>query len=78
MLRRTEELADAGRLDDPSPAHHERAIRRGRDDAEGVRDEQDRRSVPRSQGREQVEDLRLNGGVERARRLVMPPESSCG
>ncbi len=70
MLRRAEELLACGDLDDLARVHYGDALRHLRDDAQVVRDEQDRHVALGLQLREQIEDLRLDGDIERGGRLI--------
>ena len=57
-------------LDDLAGIHHGDPVRDARDDAEVVRDQQERDAELALQIGEQPQDLRLDGDVERGRRLV--------
>ena len=70
MPGRAEDLGHRARLDDARGVHHGDALARLRDDREVVRDEHDRHPGLAAQAREQVQDLILDGHVERRRRLV--------
>ena len=70
MLRRLEDLPHRTFLDDPSRVHHGHAIGMTGDDAEVVRDEQQREMKLLLHLLQQVENLRLNRHVERGRRFV--------
>src|SRR5436190_3670283 len=65
-----EDRADGAGFDDAAAVHDGDAIRRLRDDAEVVRDEQLRQVQRRLHLAQQIEDLRLDRDVERRRRLV--------
>ena len=69
-LRPVEELVDARALDDAAAVHDEHLARELGDDAEVVRDHDDRHVELALQVLHQVEDLRLRRHVERGRRLV--------
>src|SRR2546427_2640563 len=69
-LRIREELDGVGLLDDPTRVHDIDALRHARDNAQVVRDEDERRAELARQVLEQIEDLRLDRHVERSRRLV--------
>ena len=70
MARAGEQLPDAGLLDDRPGIHHRHVVGHFRDHAHVVGDEQDRHAELSLQPAHQVEDLRLDGDVERGRRLV--------
>ena len=70
MLRRAQEGLALGELDDLAGVHDRHAVRHLRDDAEVVGDQQQRHAALGLQLRQQVEDLRLDGDVERGGRLV--------
>ncbi len=70
MLRRAQNLPNRARFDDPPGVHDGDAIRRLRDDAEVVRDEQQRQAERPLHFAQQVEDFGLDRDVERRRRLV--------
>ena len=70
MARIAEQLAHRRLLDDPSGVHHRDAVGHLGDDAEVVRDEEQREAEPLLQIAQQVEDLRLDRDVERRGRLV--------
>ena len=70
VVRAREQVADRRFLDDLAAVHHDDARRRLRDDAQVVRDEQNRRAELLLQVAQQLENLRLDGDVERGRRLV--------
>ena len=65
-----EQLVHRRLLDLPSRVHHEHAVGDVGDDAEVVRDEDDRGAEPLADVAHQVEDARLDRHVERRRRLV--------
>ena len=65
-----EELVDRRLLDLASGVHDEHAVGDVGDDAEVVRDQDDRRAEPLADVAHQVEDARLDRHVERGRRLV--------
>ena len=58
-------LRDTRALDDAAGVHHDDVVGELGDDAEVVRDEDDRRAGLLAQHAHQVEDLRLDGDVER-------------
>jgi hypothetical protein len=58
------------RFDDRAGVHDEHTVRPRRDDAEIVRDEDDRHLEVAAKCIDEVEDLRLDRHVERGRRLV--------
>ncbi len=62
--------AHGARLDDAAGVHDRDAIGRARDDAEVVRDEQQRQAGLPAHGHEQIEDLRLERRVQCRGRLV--------
>ena len=70
MLRVAEQFADHRRFDDPAGVHHRHAIGHLGDDAEVVRDQEQRQAEALLQIAEQIEDLGLNGHIECSRRLV--------
>ena len=70
MLRRAEESIARRDLDDLPGVHDRHAVRHAGDDAEIVGDQQDRHPALRLQLAQEVEHLRLDGDVERGRRLV--------
>ena len=70
MARVREQRLDARLLDDLPGIHHDDALRHLGDDAHRVRDQHDRHAEALLQLAEQVEDLRLDGDVERGGRLV--------
>ena len=70
MLRLVEHLGDRALLDDLALGHHADAVGHLAHDAEVVGDEQQRHAVARLQGLQQLQDLRLDGDVERRGRLV--------
>src|SRR6185295_2512163 len=65
-----EELDRVGLLDDAARVHHVDALGHARDDAKVVRDQDERGAELAGQVLQQIEDLRLNGHVQRGRRLV--------
>ena len=67
---RLEELVDGRLLGDASGVHDDDLVRDLRDDAEIVRDHDDRHAVLLLELAHQLEDLRLRRHVERRRRLV--------
>ena len=70
MLRIGEQRVDRRALDDLAGVHHHHLVGDLGDDAEIVGDDQHRHAEPALQVLQQVEDLRLDGDVERRRRLV--------
>ena len=70
MARIAEQLAHRRLLDDPSGVHHRDPVGHLGDDAEVVRDQEEREAQPLLQVAQQVENLRLDRDVERGRRLV--------
>ena len=70
MARLGEQLATGAGLDDAAGIHHRHAIAGLRDDAEIVGDEDHAHAELRAQAQEQLQDLVLDGDVERGRRLV--------
>jgi hypothetical protein len=70
MPRVAEQLPHRSPLDNLSAVHHQHARGDFGDDAEVVRDEQDREAESLLQVGEQLEDLCLDGHVERGRGLV--------
>ena len=70
MLRRVEHLGHRSLLDDAALGHDADPVGHLAHDAEVVGDEQQRHAVARLQGLEELQDLRLDGDVERRRRLV--------
>ena len=70
MLRIGEQVVDVGALDDPAGIHHQHLVGDLGDDAEIMGDDQDRHAEPLLQVAQQVEDLGLDGDVERRGRLV--------
>ena len=70
VLRRGEKFGRLGHLDDLACIHQRHAMRHAGDDGEVVRDQQQAHALLFLQGFEQVEDLRLDGHVERGRGLV--------
>ena len=70
MLRVVEHLGDRALLDDAALGHDADAVGHLAHDAEVVGDEQQRHAVARLQGLQELQDLRLDGDVERRGRLV--------
>src|SRR5262249_21492047 len=70
VLRALEDLAGRALLDDAAGVHHERARAEAGDHREVVRDEDDRRSRLTVEVAQELDDLGLNGHVERVGRLV--------
>ena len=70
VARRAEELLRRAGLHEHARVHHVHALAHARDDAEVVRDQDQRRVLLRDELAQQVEDLRLDRDVERGRRLV--------
>jgi hypothetical protein len=70
MLRMVEHLVDGTLLDDAALGHHADPVGHLANDAEVVGDEQQRHAVARLQRLQELQDLRLDGDVERRRRLV--------
>ena len=70
MLRPAEEFLAAGHFDQFAGVHDADAVRHFGDDAEIVGDQQHAHAALALQLRQQVENLRLDGDVERRRRLV--------
>ena len=70
MARPVEQLADRSRFDDGPGIHDVDAIAEAGDHAEVVADPDHRRAALARQALHQVDDLRLDGDVERRRRLV--------
>ena len=70
VVRAREQVSHRRFLHDLAAVHHDDARRRLGDDAQIVRDEQNRRAEALLQIAEQLEDLRLDRDVERGRRLV--------
>src|SRR5437867_8816165 len=68
--RLLEQLADGRFFDDLRAVHHDDPLRGLRDHAHVVCDQQDRHPQLRLQLVQELEDLRLDGDVERGRRLV--------
>ena len=66
---REEPVGRAG-LHEHAGVHHVHALAHARDDAEVVRDQDERRVEVGDEGLQQLEDLRLDRDVERGRRLV--------
>ena len=71
---RMQHLAHRARLDDPPQVHHRHPIRGLRDHPEVVSDEQDRHAELGHQLLHQIDDLRLDGHVQRGGRLVRDEE----
>jgi len=65
-----EDVLERPALDDLAGVHHGDAVAHAGDDAEVVRDEDDAHPALGLDVPEQVEDLRLDGDVQRGRRLV--------
>ena len=74
MLRAGEQFVDRRALDDLAGIHHRDLVADFGDDAEIVGDQDDRGAAGRLQFAHQVEDLRLQGDVERGGRLVRDQE----
>jgi hypothetical protein len=70
VLRRAEEGVALRQLDDLAGVHHRDAVRHLRHDRQVVRDEEQRHAALLLQLEEQLEDLRLDGDVERGGGLV--------
>ena len=70
MADGVEELAGASALDDLAGVHDHHPVGPGGDDTHVVGDEQDCHVEALAKRVDQVEDLRLDGDVERGRRLV--------
>ena len=70
VLRIGEQGIDRRLLDDLAGVHHQHVVGHLGDHAEIVGDDQDRHAEPSLQVLQQVEDLRLDGDVERGGRLV--------
>ena len=70
VLRVGEQVGDVGAFDDLAGIHHQHLVGHLGDHAEIVGDEQDRHAEPALQVAQQIEDLRLDGDVERGGRLV--------
>ena len=70
MLRAGEQLVDRRALDDLAGIHHRDLVADFGDHAEIVGDQDDRRAARGLQLAHQIEDLRLQGDVERGGRLV--------
>ena len=70
MQRPREHALGGAALDQARRIHHVHAVGVARDDAEIVRDDDDRDAEPARQVLHQLEDLRLDGDVERGGRLV--------
>jgi hypothetical protein len=78
MLRTREELAGGSELHDAAEIHDADAVGDVMDDREIVRDEEIREPERVRQVAHQVQHLRLNGNVERGRRLVAYEELRVG
>ena len=70
MLRIAEQQLDRRLFDDTAGIHDGDPIRHLRDDAEVMGDEEEREAEALLQIAQQVEDLRLDGHVERRCRLI--------
>ena len=70
MLRGREDVGGGAAFDDLAALHHIGAVGEAAHDAEIVGDEHDRHAEPLLQIGEELEDARLDGHVERGRRLV--------
>ena len=70
MLGVEENLLHRPLFDDAAGVHHDDVVRHLRDDAEVVRDEHNAAVDSGAHLAQQVENLRLNGDVQRGRRLV--------
>ena len=70
LLRLGEQRIDRRSFDDLAGVHHQHVVGHLGDHAEIVGDDQDRHAEPALQFLQQVEDLRLDGDVERRGRLV--------
>ena len=70
MLRVVEDRLHRPYLDDPAGVHHHHPIAQPGDHAEIVSDQHDRHAGFAAQPLQQLQDLRLHGGVERRGRLV--------
>ena len=70
MARIAEDIFSRSAFDDPGGVHDVHAIRVARHDAEIVGDDHDGDAEPPRQILHQLQDLRLDGHVERGRRLV--------
>ena len=70
MLRRGEDLLHRSLLDDLAAVHDADHVGDAADDAEIVGDEQQAHAEPGANFRQQRQDLRLHGDVERGGRLV--------
>ena len=73
-----QDVAHRSLLDELSLEHDGDAVGHFRDDAEVVRDEQQRQVVARLQLAQQFEHLRLDRDVERRRRLVGDDRAAAG
>ena len=65
-----EDVLGAALFDDPARVHHGDPVAQLRDDAEIVRDEDDRQAARAPQIVEDCQHLRLNRNVERRGRLI--------
>ena len=70
MLRVANSSTHRRFLDDPAGVHHRDAVGHFGDDAEVVRDQEQRQAEALLQVAQQIENLRLDRDVERRRRLV--------
>ena len=70
MHRLVQHLAVTPLLDDPPEIHDAEPVAEMADDAEVVRDEQERQAASRAQAFQEPQDLRLHRDVERGDRLV--------
>jgi hypothetical protein len=71
MLRRAHEIAALGELHDLARVHHGDPVGHARDDAEVVRDEEQRHRALGLKLGEEIQDLGLDRDVERGGRPVM-------
>ena len=78
MLRRGEDLLLRRHLDDLAEIHHGNAVRHVLDDRQIVADEQQREAELALQVLQQIDDLRLDGDVERRDRLVADDQFGFG
>ena len=74
MARPSKELLDRGLLDHLAGIHHHDALGRLSHHAHGVRDQHDRHAEPRLQILQKLQDLGLDGHVERGGGLVRDQE----
>ena len=74
MLWVAEELRLRRLLDDAPGVHHDHPLGKLGDDAHVVRDQDDRGAVVALEPLHQLQDLRLDGDIERGRRLVCDQE----